>query len=194
MKETFHDIIGLGAAGEHLQNALRTGAVSHAYILYGEKGSGRRLLAGVFAAALQCETRQKNPALTDRCGTCPSCIRYESDAHPDIITVTHEKKSKSDKRTDLSVDDIRRVISDVPIRPYGSPYKVYILPDADKMTPQAQNALLKTLEEPPAYAVLLLLAASLSAFLPTVLSRCVALKISPLPEEQVEQYLVLVDI
>ena len=189
MKETFHDIIGLGAAGEHLQNALRTGAVSHAYILYGEKGSGRRLLAGVFAAALQCETRAENPALTDRCGTCPSCIRYESDAHPDIITVTHEKKSKSDKRTDLSVDDIRRVVSDVPIRPYGSPYKVYILPDADKMTPQAQNALLKTLEEPPAYAVLLLLATSLSAFLPTVLSRCVALKISPLPEEQVEQYL-----
>ncbi len=189
MKETFQDIIGAGAAAEHLKNALRTGAVSHAYILYGDKGTGRRLLAGVFAAALQCETRQENPQTIDRCGTCPSCVRWESDAHPDIITVTHAKKSKSDKRTDLSVDDIRRVVSDVPVRPYGSPWKIYILPDADRMTPQAQNALLKTLEEPPSYAVLILLASSLSSFLPTVLSRCVTLKINPLPAGKVEQYL-----
>lgn len=196
--EYFRDIIGQEAAVEHLQNAIRTGEVSHAYLLCGDKGSGKRLLAGVFAATLQCETRgeednsggeQPVEELIERCGHCHSCAQVETGNQPDIITVTHEKKSSSDKRTDLSVDDIRRMVSDVPVKPYSSPYKIYILPDADRMTVQAQNALLKTLEEPPAYAVVILLATSVSPFLPTVLSRCVTLMLRPVPEEKVLRYL-----
>ena len=174
----FRQVIGHQEVIEHFQKGIEENKVSHAYILAGEKGSGKRLLARIFASTLQCEKQGINP-----CGKCQSCMQVEGGNQPDIIYVTHEKAS-------IGVDDIRnQVNADVAIKPYSSPYKIYIIPDGEKMTEQAQNALLKTIEEPPAYAVFLLLTENVSAFLPTILSRCVTLQLKPVAPKLIKKYL-----
>ncbi len=176
---TFRDIIGQEQIKEHLQSAIRAGKVSHAYILNGEKSSGKEFIARVFAMTLQCERGGDNP-----CQECHSCRQALSDNQPDIIRVIHEKPNT------ISVDDIRaQVNNDVAIKPYSSPRKIYIINEAEKMTVQAQNAILKTLEEPPEYAVILLLTTNVNALLPTILSRCVVLNLKPVPDETVKKYL-----
>ncbi len=175
----FSDIIGQDQIKEYLHNVLQTGKVSHAYILNGEKSSGKEFIARVFSMALQCEKGGEEP-----CQECHSCKQALSDNQPDIIRVTHEKPNT------VSVDDIRtQVNNDVGIKPYSSPYKIYIINEAEKMTPQAQNAILKTLEEPPAYAVILLLTSNINALLPTIISRCVVLNMKPVPDSLVRKYL-----
>ena len=162
-----------------MKNAEKLNKVSHAYIFSGEKSSGKKLLASRFAELLQCEGEGEKP-----CGKCRSCRQAESGNHPDIIRITHEKPNT------ISVDDIReQLVGDVQIKPYQSKYKIYIVPDAEKMNVQAQNALLKTIEEPPAYAVILFLTTNASSFLPTILSRCVVLNIKPVPDQEVRKYL-----
>lgn len=187
MKYQFANSYGQEQAVAHLQNALRTGRISQAYILCGERGSGRRQLAMSFAKALQCRHRREVNGLIEACGVCHSCRQTESGNQPDILTVVPEKETKSGG---LLVDDARHVKDDVLIRPYSSEWKIYIIPEADRMNTQAQNALLKTLEEPPGYIVMLLLAESLEGFLPTVLSRCVTLRLVPVPEELIAEHLV----
>ena len=92
------------------------------------------------------------------------------------------------KPNTISVDDIReQLVGDVQIKPYQSKYKIYIVPDAEKMNVQAQNALLKTIEEPPVYAVILFLTTNASSFLPTILSRCVVLNMKPVPDQEVRK-------
>jgi len=175
----FKDVIGHEKIIKHFQTAMRTGQVSHAYILEGEAGSGKKLLAGAFAQALECvdETGES-------CKVCHSCMMAESGNHPDIIWVTHEKPNT------ISVADIRtQVNGDIGIKPYSGKYKIYIIDQAEKMNEQAQNALLKTIEEPPAYAVILLLASQTGAFLPTILSRCITLSLKPLNEDRIQDYI-----
>ncbi len=175
----FQNIIGQEQIKEHLQNAIATGKVSHAYILNGEKSSGKEFIAKVFAQTLQCEKGGTEP-----CNECRSCKQTVSKNQPDIIYVSHEKPNT------ISVDDIRaQVNNDVAIKPYSSKYKVYIINEAEKMTPQAQNAILKTLEEPPAYAVIMLLVSNVNTLLPTILSRCVVLNMKPVRDELVKKYL-----
>ncbi len=175
----FQDIIGQEQIKEHLQNALETGKVSHAYIINGEKASGKEFIAKIFAMALQCEKGGTEP-----CNECRSCKQTLSKNQPDIIYVSHEKPNT------ISVDDIRAQINnDVAIKPYSSKYKVYIMNEAEKMTPQAQNAILKTLEEPPAYAVIILLVSNVNTLLPTILSRCVVLNMKPVRDQLVKKYL-----
>ncbi len=176
----FADIVGQEQIKEHLQNAIRLNKVSHAYIISGERSSGKEFLAKTFSMALQCENRQD----TEPCQECHSCKQALSKNHPDIIFLTHEKPNT------ISVDDIRTQINgDVAIKPYSGPKKIYIISDGEKMTVQAQNALLKTLEEPPEYAVILLLTTNVGALLPTILSRCVILSMKPARDEQVKKYL-----
>jgi len=175
----FEDIIGQEQIKEHLQNALSTKKVSHAYIINGEKFAGKEFIAKVFAMALQCEAGGVSP-----CQECHACKQALSDNQPDIIKVTHEKPNT------ISVDDIRAQINnDVAIKPYSSPYKIYIMNEAEKMTVQAQNAILKTLEEPPEYAVILLLTTNVNSLLPTILSRCVVLNMKPVSDSLVRKYL-----
>ena len=175
----FHDIIGHEEIIRHLKNAIETGKVSHSYILTGEHGSGKKLLAGTFAMTLQCEAGGTEP-----CQKCDSCKKAIGKNHPDIIMVSHEKPGT------ISIDEIRdQVIHDVAIKPYCSPYKIYIVPDADLMTPQAQNALLKTIEEPPEYAVIMLLTSNGDSLLPTIRSRCVRLDLKVVDDSLVKKYL-----
>ena len=143
----FTDIIGQEQLKEHLQNAITMNKVSHAYIINGERSSGKEFIAKVFAAALQCGKGGPEP-----CGECHSCRQASSGNQPDIIFVSHEKPNT------VGVEDIRvQINNDIGIKPYSSPRKVYIMNEGEKMTVQAQNALLKTLEEPPEYAVILIL-------------------------------------
>lgn len=115
---------------------------------------------------------------------CHACKQVLSGNHPDLIYVTHEKPNS------IGVDDIREQINDtIMVRPYSSYYKIYIVDEAEKMTQQAQNALLKTIEEPPSYAIILLLTTNQESFLPTILSRCVQLKLKPLRDFVVKSYL-----
>ena len=175
----FQDIIGQEQIKGHLRNALSTGKISHAYIINGEKSSGKEFIAKVFAMALQCEGDGEAP-----CQECRSCRQALSGNHPDIIYVNHEKPNF------ISVDDIRAQVNhDVAVKPYSGARKVYIINEAEKMTTQAQNAILKTLEEPPEYAVILLLTANVNTLLPTILSRCVLLNMKPVSDELVRRYL-----
>ena len=176
----FVDIVGQEQLKEHLENALTTNKVSHAYIINGERSAGKEFIAKTFAMALQCENRQG----IEPCQECHSCRQALSGNHPDIIFITHEKPNT------ISVDDIRSQINgDVAIKPYSSPRKIYIMNEGEKMTVQAQNALLKTLEEPPEYAVILILTTNANSLLPTILSRCVVFNMKPVRDEQIKRFL-----
>ena len=175
----FKDVVGHRDIIQYIQDAVQQKKVSHAYILNGQRGSGKKMLAKLFAMALQCESDKSEP-----CGECRSCIQANNGNQPDIITVKHEKPAS------ISVDDIRtQVNGDIMIKPYSSPYKVYIIPEADLLTVQAQNALLKTIEEPPEYAVILLLTENADSLLPTIRSRCVMLKLRNIKDKLVKRYL-----
>ena len=176
---SFKDVVGHKDILKYISSAVENNRVSHAYILNGERGSGKKMLANLFAMTLLCETGDNEP-----CGKCHSCKQAESGNHPDIIRVTHEKPNS------ISVDDSRTQVNNtVDIKPYQGPYKVYIIPQADMMTPQAQNAILKTIEEPPSYAVFLLLTENAETLLPTINSRCVMLKLRNIKDTLIKKYL-----
>ncbi len=175
----FADIIGQDQLKEHIQNAITSNKVSHAYIINGERNAGKEFIARIFAMTLQCEKGG-----TDPCNECHSCKQALSHNHPDIVYISHEKPNT------IGVEDIRgQINNDIGIKPYSSPRKIYIMNEGEKMTPQAQNALLKTLEEPPEYAVILILTDNVEALLPTVISRCVVLNMKPVPDNLVKKYL-----
>ena len=133
----------------------------------------------LFARALQCEKGGEEP-----CNQCTSCKQALNRNQPDIIYVQHEKPGV------ISVDEIRRQVNnDIGIKPYSSARKVYIIDEAEKMNVQAQNALLKTLEEPPAYAVIMLLTTNQEAMLQTIRSRCVTLTMKPVLDVELQKYL-----
>lgn len=177
------DIIGQKAVVTHIENALSQNQIAQAYLISGEDGMGKMTIAKAFAASILCEDRQ--PGEYDNCGKCRSCHQIETGNHPDCRIVTHEKPAV------ITVDEIRtQVVTDVDIRPYQNGRKVYIIPDAQMMNEQAQNALLKTLEEPPEYAVIILLSANEDMLLPTIRSRCIKLPLSPLPEKVIVNTLI----
>ena len=176
---SFKDVVGHKDIINYIRSAVENDQVSHAYILNGERGAGKKLLANLFAATLLCEKGGPDP-----CNNCHSCRQAESGNHPDIIRVMHEKPNS------ISVDDIRgQVNNTIMIKPYQGPYKVYIIDHADMMTPQAQNALLKTIEEPPQYAVIMLLVENAEILLPTINSRCVMLRLRYIKDVLIKKYL-----
>lgn len=175
----FGDIIGQEQLKEHLKDAIRRNKVSHAYIIQGERCAGKEFIARIFAMALQCEKGNGEP-----CQECHSCRQALSGNQPDIIRVTHEKPGS------IGVEDIRTQINqDIGIKPYSSPYKIYLINEGEKMTVQAQNALLKTLEEPPEYGIIMILTTNVSRLLPTIVSRCRLLSMKPVEDELLKKYL-----
>ena len=175
----FKDLIGHKREIAHLEQAIAAGKVSHAYIFSGDKGTGKKMLADAFAITLQCTGEGERP-----CRKCHSCRQAIGGNHPDIIYISHEKPNS------IGVEDIREQLTgDIQIRPYNGKYKIYIIQDAEKMTVQAQNAILKTIEEPPEYAVILLLTTNEQVFLDTIRSRCVLLSLKPVPDDDVKAYL-----
>lgn len=180
MGNGFSDIIGNGELCSYFEQAARDDRLSHAYILLGPHGTGKRTLARRIAAAASCERRHSETAVP--CGACSSCKKILGSDSADVSTVSRE----SGKAT-IGVDQIRFIKSDVVFAPNDGDFKVYIIEDADTMTPQAQNSLLLTLEEPPTYAIFLLLCESSDALLETVKSRAPILRMKlPTYDEAVE--------
>lgn len=179
LDRNWKSVIGQEHLTKNLQNALKFQKISHAYIIQGEKGSGKKMLANLFSRALLCEGEGDKP-----CNECRACKQAINRNHPDIIYVEHEKPNV------ISVDNIRMQINnDIAIKPYSSAHKIYIMDEAEKMNIQAQNALLKTLEEPPEYAVIFLLTTNVDILLPTILSRCVTLNIKPVAGDLIKNFL-----
>ena len=175
----FNKVIGHEDIISRFISSIETGHVSHAYIIGGEEGSGRSTLAYCFAKALQCESGE-----SQSCDSCKSCKQAESGNHPDIIYVTHEKPNT------ISVDEIRdQVVNAMQIKPYSSRYKIFIIKDAEKMTVEAENALLKTIEEPPEYGIVIIITTHPDRLLPTITSRCISISTRPVKEKDIHDYL-----
>ena len=175
---SFTEIVGHEQIKEHMQAAIRDKKPFHAYLFQGEEGVGKEALARTFAAGLQCQSESADKP----CKECVSCRQMESGNQPDVIWVTREKAS-------LGVDEIReQLCNTMDIKPFSSPYKIYLVPEAEKMTEAAQNALLKTIEEPPEYGIVILMTINISALLPTIQSRCLTMEFRPLSTAVVESY------
>ena len=175
---SFSEIVGHEQIKEHMQAAIRDKKPFHAYLFQGEEGVGKEALARTFAAGLQCQSESADKP----CKECVSCRQMESGNQPDVIWVTREKGS-------LGVDEIReQLCNTMDIKPFSSPYKIYLVPEAEKMTEAAQNALLKTIEEPPEYGIVILMTSNISALLPTIQSRCLTMEFRPLSTAVVESY------
>lgn len=167
----FDQLLGNDPMKSDLLHSLRRGRASHFYLISGPEGSGRHTLARLLAAALMCQGD------TPPCGNCSGCRKVLAGVHPDFITVDDPEKKT------VPVELIREARADIYIQPNEGRRKIYLFPRAQDMGVPGQNALLKILEEPPAYGVFLLIASNPEALLPTVRSRCTELTMKPLPRE-----------
>ncbi len=172
------DILGQGRAVSLLRRAVETGRLPHALLFTGPKGVGRCLTALTVAKALNCLAEVPG----DCCGRCPACAKIAKGVHPDVHLVAPDGAT-------LKIDQIRSLAREAALRPYEGRRKVFILDEAETMTEQAQNALLKTLEEPPGATVLILIALEAAALLPPIASRCTQLRFAPLPAHTIAAWL-----
>jgi DNA polymerase-3 subunit delta' len=172
------NLLGHQWAVDLLRAQIQRGALSHAYLFTGPSGVGRRTLALRFAQALLCP---ESPAPGDPCGTCRTCRQIEAMQYPDLTVVQADKEGGV-----LKVEQVREVRQSLSLKPYQSRYRVALFLRFEEANPSAANALLKTLEEAPSHALLLLTADSPDSLLPTIVSRCQVLRLRPLPLETVE--------
>lgn len=174
----FSDIIGHKRVIDNLQKAIKKGTVNHSYIFEGPDSTGKTLVAEVFAKTLLCKEKMSFP-----CNQCSSCIKFDSHNHPDFYIETSTGNS-------IKKEQIEELQKTIRIFPYESEKKVYVIKDAHKMTKDAQNCFLKTLEEPPSYAIIILTVNNSYSILPTVLSRCQVIRFRPVENKLIEDILV----
>lgn len=173
MKEaTLRDFYGQSALIERLEGDFRSGQFVHAYLFVGPRGVGKRSVARLLARTALCTGADKP------CGVCGPCVRFLTDNHPDVKTLRPEKS--------LGVDEVRELIASVQLRAFEGGAKIALIERADRMTAQAQNCLLKTLEEPPGGTIFFLMTDTPSALLPTIVSRCRTVHFHPLTQEAEE--------
>lgn len=170
----FETFFGNKALKDTVLSRIKTGTLPHAIILEGEKGTGKKTFARLIAAALLCGS--ENPP----CRECIVCKNVLSNNHPDVLYCETQKHTKDN----FKIETVRQIRELAFITPNQSEYKIFILAEADLMNNAAQNALLKVLEEPPSYAVFILLCERRSAFLETILSRCTVFSLEPVSEEE----------
>src|SRR5512136_2772802 len=191
----FSQIIGQERAVEALRAALRRGGLHHAYLFAGPEGVGKGMAARLLAQAANCERDDG-----DACGNCPACRKIARGVHPDVLVVEPERdmaragrwepKGGRTPSRDIVVDQVRELVDRrLSLRRFEGRRRFVILDPADAMNPQAQNALLKTLEEPPDDTTLVLVAAGGDALLPTIRSRCLRVAFAPLPASAIEERL-----
>lgn len=194
-----NDIFCQDKAIRSLQRAYAVGRMAHAYLFDGDDGVGKFTTAKAWAKMLLCENKQtiiSDPAFLDSCGVCHSCQTFESGGHPDFRPIYKElvqyTKGGKNKKTpvDMPIDVIREfLIEKASNRPTMGQYVVYVVDEAEKVNASSQNALLKVLEEPPAYCVIILLCSRLDKMLPTTLSRCQLIRFGSVAEERIVERL-----
>ena len=170
----FKDIIGNEKNKELLKRIIDTNNIAHSYMFVGKESIGKLLFAKEFA--ILCLNQEKP------CYKCKSCIEFDSYNNPDFIILQPEENS-------IKIDQIRELTKKVYEKPVVSNKKVYIINDSDCMTKEAQNCLLKTLEEPPEYVTIILIASSENLFLPTIKSRCTKIQFKNLTKEELAEVL-----
>lgn len=173
--QSFGQLIGQSSLAARLCAALEQDRVAHAAIITGPSGSGKRTFASVYARALLCQSPGAKP-----CNACPQCRKALGGNHADLHVIKPSEEGKS-----LGVDDARGLLHLIDVKPYEGGRSVVIIENSHDLTQQAQNALLKTLEEPPEHVVILLLAETLATLLPTILSRCSVYKMARLGQQDV---------
>lgn len=166
------NFIGQSSLVKDFKDKMENQSLSHAYAFTGPVGIGKRTFAGYLSQMLLCEDLAHAP-----CGHCRSCRCFEAEGHPRLTIIRNETQK-------ILIKQIRGLIEDIGMRP-SSGRKVYVIEEADRMTPDAQNCLLKTLEEPPSYAVILLTTAYYESLLTTVRSRTVQIKMKPYKEQDI---------
>ena len=171
----FEKIIGNNAIKEMLAKLIEKETASHSYLFVGIQGIGKKMLATEFSKQILCKEKEQD-------GTSKSYIEFESNNHPDFMCVEPDGNS-------IKIEQIRFLQKKIQEKPILSNKKVYIINDADSMTTEAQNCLLKTLEEPPEFATIILIGSNENAFLPTIKSRCMILHFQPIEDEEIKQYM-----
>lgn len=174
----FSGIIGQKEITDSLKNALKSGKTGHAYIFAGPRGIGKKTVARIFCSLLSCAENDGEKS----CGKCLSCRLIENRSNPDYHEINPEDGS-------IGVDEIRGMLGDMVVRPMYSQKKVYLIIDAERMTVQAQNSLLKTLEEPPSYGVMVLTTSNYGALLETIRSRAIKYSFKKNSREEVKDLL-----
>ncbi len=172
----FEQIIGNEKIQELLKNAIKNNKASHSYLFIGTEGIGKKLIAQEFSKALLCLGENKY------CNTCKSCIEFDSQNNPDFNIIEPDGNS-------IKIEQIREIQRKVAEKPIISSKKIYIINDSDKMTTEAQNCLLKTLEEPPEYITIILIGTNENSFLSTIKSRCTIIHFQDIPEDKIQKYL-----
>ena len=172
----FDSIIGNNKIKQLLINSVQNDKTSHSYLFVGIDGIGKKMVATEFAKMLLClnETRY--------CNKCKSCIEFDSNNNPDFLCIEPDGNS-------IKIEQIRYLQKKIQEKPIISNKKVYIINDADKMTVEAQNCLLKTLEEPPEYATIVLIGSNENAFLTTIKSRCMIIHFNKIENIEIKRYL-----
>lgn len=190
-------ILGHERAIEALRRAIVRESVVHAYLFTGAQGSGRYTLASRFAQALNCEWPDGSGAVGDPCRQCRSCRKIERGVHPDVRRfdlATQDEAAARDrtasKNTALSIDTVRAIQAGITLRPFEGQWAVTIVGDAESMRGDAASAFLKTLEEPPPFAVVILIARDAGVVLPTIRSRCQVIELHPVERGRIERALV----
>lgn len=171
----FENLIGNDHIKEDLRNIIKTGNISHSYMFIGTEGIGKKEFAKEFAKAILCQEE-----IT--CNRCKSCIEFENDNNPDFYYVGLEENS-------IKIDTIRKMQQKVQELPIVSNKKVYIIDDSEYMTKEAQNCLLKTLEEPPEFVTIILITSNENLILNTVKSRCTKVYFKNIPDDLIKRYL-----
>lgn len=174
----YNNIIGHDRAIETLKRAIGNKSVSHSYLFEGEEGLGKKKVAYVFAKTLLCKEDGKEP-----CNKCTSCIKFDGGNHPDLLVVDPEKGL-------IKKGEVEGLIKSVARAPFESKRKVFIIDDSHRMSTEAKNALLKTLEEPPEYINIILISSSTNKLLPTILSRMQSIKFFPVESKKISDLLV----
>ena len=182
MDRSMPQIIGNDALRRRLCRDIRESALSHAYIIEGPTGSGRHTIALMAAAALACE-KKSDESSPMPCLECPSCKKIIEGKSPDVIYISREDKAS------LGIDAARFIKEDVRILPNDLDDKIYIVEDADRMTPQAQNAILLTLEEPPSFVHFFLLCNDSGSLLETIRSRAPIFRTEAISIPMIDEYI-----
>jgi DNA polymerase-3 subunit gamma/tau len=160
--QRFCEFLGQEYVAKTVANAVSLGMISHAYLFYGPRGSGKTTLARILAKAINCQKRKEGEA--EPCNQCSSCLEIMEGKSMDLVEI--------DAASHRGIDEIRELRSTIKFAPAKSKYKVFIIDEAHQLTKEAANALLKTLEEPPPHVVFILATTEIHKVIPTILSRC----------------------